>query len=204
MQASGPTARTAAEARALLYAELDRLAPRREALGEAGVLSVAGWTLTHGMEWEAAALAWERAAALEPDDPELPHQHGICLLELARWEDAAERFRHVLALHDRLAASGKPGIEWMEEDPAYRLGMALHAKGDLRGAIEAYETSAARNTTGTDALREMARAFLALREPKAALDALTRLDRRTVRLSLRAEAMALRSDAMRMLRELGS
>jgi hypothetical protein len=50
----------------------------------------------------------------------------------------------------------------------------------------------------------MARAFLALREPKAALDALTRLDRRTVRLSLRAEAMALRSDAMRMLRELGS
>jgi tetratricopeptide (TPR) repeat protein len=92
----------------------------------------------------------------------------------------------------------------MEEDPAYRLGTALHAKGDLRAAIEAYETSAARNTTGTDALREMARAFLALREPKAALDALTRLDRRTVRLSLRAEAMALRSDAMRMLRELGS
>lgn len=201
---SGPAARTDAEARAILDAEIDRLAPRREALGEAGVHSVAGWTLTHAMEWEAALLAWARAASLEPDDPELVHQHGICLLELGRWDEAAARFRDVLAIDERLVAAGLPGIEWMEEDPAYRLGTALHAKGDLRGAIEAYERSTHRNTTGTDALREMTRAHLALREPEAALDALARLDRRTVRLSLRAEAMAMRADAARMLRELGS
>lgn len=196
---NGPKPRSDAEACALLDEELTFLAPRRAALGDGGMLAVAGWKLTHAMEWEAACLAWSRAAELAPDDWEPVHQEGICLLELGLWDAAADRFRRAMAIDARLVASGRDGVEWMEEDPAYRLGMALHAKGDLRAAIESYESSAARNPTGVDALREVARCHLALEEPREAIEALTRLERRAVRLTVRAEVMALRAEASRLL-----
>ena len=202
MQGSGPTGpfpRSDAEARARLDEELERLAPRRATLGTGGVFSVAGWTLTHAMEWEAAVLAWSRAAESSPDDWEPVHQEGICLLELGRWDDAADRFRRAIEMDARLVALGRPGVEWMEDDPAYRLGMALHAKGDLRAALVAYEESAVRNNTGVDALREMARCRLALVEPEEAIVALVRLERRAVRHSVRGEMMALRAEATRLL-----
>jgi tetratricopeptide (TPR) repeat protein len=197
----GPPRRSDDEAEALVAEQLERLAPRRGALGEAGVHAVAGWTLVHAFEWEAAALAWARASALDPEDPEPPLQEGICLLELGRYEDAAARFRHAMEIDAGRRARGEDGVEWMEEDPAYRLGMALHAKGDLRAAIEAYEESARRNRTGVDALREAVRCRIALEEPSEALETLGRLERRAVRLTLRAEVMALRSEATRLLHE---
>jgi hypothetical protein len=88
----------------------------------------------------------------------------------------------------------------MENDPAYRLGVALHAMGRLAEADAAYESSAGRNGVGTDALRELARCRLARGDARGALDALDRLERRTVRLALRAEVMALRADARALLR----
>lgn len=199
-----PPRRDDAAAREILRAELDRIARLHTALGEAGAHAVAGWALVHALEWEAGAVAWSRVAELEPDDPEPHYQEGICLLELGRWDDAAERFRRSLDADARRVAAGGDGIEWMEDDPAYRLGVAYHAKGDLRAALEWYETSSLRNRVGTDALREAARCRLALGEPREALDALARLERRAVRLTLRAEIMALRSDAQRILRERGS
>lgn len=197
---AGPARRTDDEAREILESELARLAVRRPSLGESGVHAVAGWTLSHGFEWEAAALAWARAAALDPDDPEPVIHEGVCFLETGRWDDAAARFRAAIELHDRRAASGADGIEWVEDDPAYRLGVALHAKGDLRAAIAAYEESARRNPAGVDALREAARCRLALEETDEALETLVRLERRAVRLTLRAEIMALRADALRIRR----
>lgn len=199
-----PPRRTAAEAQAILDAEFARIGAHREALGETGAAAVAGWTLMHSYEWEAAAIAWSRAAELDPDDPEPINEWGVCLLELGRWDEAADLFRRTIALDARLVAAGRDGVEWMENDPAYRLGVALHAKGDLHGAIASYEESARRNLTGVDALREAARCRLALGDPAAALEVLARLERRTVRLTLRAEIMALRSDAHRMQRERGS
>lgn len=199
-----PPRRNAAEAQAILDAEFARIGTHRDALGETGTVAVAGWTLMHGMEWEAAAIAWSAAASSDPDDPEPLNEWGVCLLELGRFDEAADLFRRTLALDARLVAEGRDGVEWMENDPAYRLGVALHAKGDLRGAIASYLDSAQRNPTGVDALREASRCHLALIEPEAALDVLTRLERRTVRLTLRAEVMAMRADANRMLRERGS
>lgn len=198
---NAPPRRSDAEARALLDAELARLAPRRAALGEGGVFAVAGWSLDHAYEWEASILAWSRAAELDPDDPEPVFHLGVCHLELGEWTSAAATFRAVIALDERLLAAGRDGVEWMEDDPAYRLGMALHAGGDLRAALDAYEESARRNTTGVDALREAARCRIALEEPDAALETLSRLERRAVRLTLRAEVMALRTEANRLRRE---
>ncbi|MCE9638150.1 MAG: tetratricopeptide repeat protein [Planctomycetes bacterium] len=199
-----PPRRSPAEADAILSAEFARIGTHRDALGETGAAAVAGWTLMHGMEWEAAAIAWEMAAKGDPDDPEPLNEWGVCLLELGRFDEAANLFRRTIDVDARLVAAGRDGVEWMENDPAYRLGVALHAKGDLRSAIASYEDSARRNPTGVDALREAARSRLALGEPEAALEVLGRLERRTVRLTLRAEVMAMRADANRMLRERGT
>jgi tetratricopeptide (TPR) repeat protein len=194
-----PARRTESEAAALLASELERLGPRRAALGDAGAHAVAGWGLQHGMEWEASLLAWERVLEITPRDVEAMHAKGLCLLELARYSDAAAVFRAVIDLDASLVAAGEDSMDWMEDDPAYRLGIALHATGDLRGALAAYEDSARRNELGVDALREICRVRIVLCEPREALDAVARLERRAVRLSVRAEAMAYRAEAKAML-----
>ena len=112
--------RTDVEARAVLDAELDRLAPRRERLGEAGAHSVAGWTLEHAMEWEASAIAWCRAIELESRDVCAVFHLGVCLLEMSRYGEAAETFRRAIALDDEVSR-----LDWFDEDPEYRLGNAL-------------------------------------------------------------------------------
>ncbi len=184
-----PVVRTDAEARAILDSELERLAPRREALGEAGAHAVAGWTLEHGLEWEAAALAWTRAAELDPRDSGAVFHLGVCRLELGRLADSASAFRSAMELDERAQR-----LDWFDEDPAYRLGNALHAAGDFDGAIAAYEESARRNALGIDSLREIARLRILRREWPAARDALSRLERRAVRLTVRAEVQALRAE----------
>src|SRR5688500_8497380 len=106
------TARTDAEARAALDAELARLATRREQLGEAGIHSVAGWTLEHAMEWEAAAMAWGRAFEPDPRDVSALFHRGQCLLEMADWGGAAEVFRRAIALDAEVSR-----LDWFDEDP---------------------------------------------------------------------------------------
>ena len=187
--------RTELQARALLDAELDRLAPRRERLGEAGVHSVAGWTLEHAMEWEASAIAWRRAIELDPNDVCAVFHLGVCLLEMSRWGEAAETFRRAIALDAEVSR-----LDWFDEDPEYRLGNALHAAGDLAAAIAAYERSAIRNIVGVDALREAARCRIVRGEGREALDVLRRLERRAVRLTVRAEVQVLRAEAEALLR----
>ena len=187
--------RTDDEARTILDAELARLAPRRGALGEAGVHAVAGWTLTHAMEYEAAALAWRRALELDSRDVAALFHLGLCLLELSRFEEAADVFRRAVVLDAEVER-----LDWFDEDPEYRLANALHAVGDFDGALAAYERSAARNMVGTDALREAARLHIVRGEGRAALDVLARLERRAVRLTIRAEVQALRAEAEAALR----
>ena len=187
--------RTENQARDLLRAELERLAPRREALGEQGVHAVAGWTLEHALEWEASALAWSRAAELDPRDVAAVFHLGVCRLELGQWDEAARTFRRAMELDDEVGR-----LDWFDEDPAYRLGNALHAEGDVARAVAAYEESARRNVVGVDALREVARCHLAEGRADAALDALARLERRAVRLSVRAEVQALRAEARALRR----
>lgn len=194
-----PARRTDDEAAAILAEELARLAERRGALGDAGAHAVAGWGLQHAMEWEAALLAWSHVVAADPRDVEAAYARGLCLLELSRWADAAETFRAVATLDTELTAAGEQGLDWMEDDPAYRLGIALHAMGELREALGAYEESARRNGITVDALREICRVRLVLCEPREALDAVARLEKRAVRLSVRAEAMAFRAEAKAML-----
>jgi tetratricopeptide (TPR) repeat protein len=191
-----PAARSDEEAPAILAAELDRLAPRRSALGEAGVHAVAGWTLEHAMEWEASALAWRRAHEIDPDDPSAVLHAGVCELELGRWAVAADAFRRAIDVDARVGR-----LDWFDEDPAYRLGTALHAAGDLDGAIAAYEQSAHRNALGVDALHELSRAHLARRDGRAALEALRRLESRAVRLTVRAQVQAMRAEARALARD---
>jgi tetratricopeptide (TPR) repeat protein len=188
--------RTDAEARTVLDAELARLAPRREKLGDAGAHSVAGWTLEHAMEWEAAALAWRRAFDLDGRDVAALFHLGVCLLELSKFADAATIFRRAIELDAEVAR-----LDWFDEDPEYRLGNALHADGKFDDAIAAYERSAARNVVGVDALREAARIRIVRGEGREALDVLKRLERRAVRLTVRAEVQALRAEAEALLRK---
>lgn len=187
--------RTDDEARTILDAELARLAPRRGDLGEEGVHAVAGWTLVHAMEYEAAAIAWRRALELDPRDVAAQFHLGVCLLELSRWDDAADAFRRAIALD---AEVGR--LDWFDEDPEYRLGNALHATGDFDGALAAYERSASKNIVGTDALREAARIHILRGEGREALEVCSRLERRAVRLTIRAEVQALRAEAEAALR----
>lgn len=187
--------RTDEQARALLADELARLAPRREALGETGVHAVAGWTLEHAMEWEAALLAWRRAAELEAADAGPAFHLGMCLLELSRFPEAADAFRRAIALD-----AAAPRLDWFDEDPEYRLGNAHHAAGEFDDAVAAYERSAERNLLGIDMLREAARIHIHRENANAALDVLRRMEKRSVRLTIRAEVMALRTEAEALLR----
>ena len=187
--------RTDDEARTILNAELARLAPRRGNLGEEGVHAVAGWNLVHAMEYEAAALAWRRALELDPRDVAAQFHLGVCLLELSRWDSAADAFRRAIALDAEVAR-----LDWFDEDPEYRLGYALHAMGAFDVAVLAYERSAARNILGTDSLREAARIHILRGDGKKALDVCSRLERRAVRLTIRAEVQALRAEAEAALR----
>lgn len=190
-----PTARSDAEAQTLLAEELEHLSARREALGEAGVYSVAAWRLQMAMEFEAAALAWHRAHELAPERPEPVHGEALCRLELGQWDRAADLYR--LAIEVDAAAASDPDAEtldWEEQDPAFGLGMALHAAGELEAALEAYEVSAARNMIGVEALHEQYRCLMALGRPQDASAVLDRMERRTARLSVRATVQALRAE----------
>ena len=192
--------RSPEEAEQILAAELSRLEPRREALGAEGCFAVAGWTLQHALEWEAALLAWRQVTAYKPRNVEAAYAEALCLLEMSRFADAAQRFRDVIELDAETVGSGGEGLDWMEDDPEYRLGVALHAMGDLTAAIEAYERSASRNEIAVDALREICRARIALGHAKEAIDAANRLERRAIRLTVRAEALQFRAEARSLLR----
>lgn len=201
---SGAPTRSPEEARALLDELLAELAPRRDALGVGGVHAVAAWRLMHAFEYEAAALAWAQACADDPRSLEACFQRGICLLELGRFAEALPVFRTAIELDAALRDDPDAEmVDWIEDDPAYRLGNCLHALGDLEAAVAAYEESALRNTVAGDALREIARCRLAQERPAEALEALGRLERRVATYARRAEVLALRSDAERMLRATG-
>ncbi len=193
---SGPPARSDDEAHELLRDELVRLAPRADALGAAGTLAVAAWALTHAFEFEAAEIAWGRAAEHDPDCIEAVFQRGLALLELGRYDAAATCFQRSVEVDARLRSdpSAEP-LDWIEDDPLLRLGNCHHARGDLDAAVAAYDASAARNTVGLDALREMARCELARRRPDAALAALDRLEPRVRMPSARSDIEELRAAA---------
>ena len=196
---SGAPRRTDTEAREILAAEIERLRLLGGALGETGSFAVAAWTLMHAYEFEAAEMGWAAAMEREPRDVENVFRHAHCLLELGHFERAADGFRAAMELDAELAdAPGGEGLDWLEDDPAYRLGNCLHVQGDLAGAVEAYELSAGRNTIGVEALREMTRCHLAAERPDDALDALRRMERRAGRVGLRAEVLALRAEAERL------
>jgi tetratricopeptide (TPR) repeat protein len=193
-----PIVRTDEQARALLAEELDRLAPRRDALGDAGVHAVAGWRLEQAMEWEASLIAWRRACELDPADAGSVFHVGACLLETSKFAAAADAFRRAIELD-----AATPRLDWFDEDPEYRLGNAHHAAGEFDEAVAAYERSAARNELGVDALREAARVHLHRKAGREALDVLHRLEKRAVRLTIRAEVQALRAEAEALLRRGG-
>ncbi len=196
---SGAPSRTPDEARAILATELVRLAPRRAALGEAGAYAVAAWTLMHAFEFEASVLGWATVLEHAPRDVEAVFRHAHCLLELGKYDAAAEGFRAAHALDAELADDpAGEGLDWLEDDPAYRLGNCLHASGDLPAAVEAYEESARRNTIGIESLREIARCHLATGSTGGALDAIGRMESRASSLAVRADALALRAEAHRI------
>jgi len=197
---SGAPCRTPDESRTILAAELARLAPRRDALGEAGAHAVAAWTLMNAFEFEAAALGWAGVLEDAPRDVEAVFRHAHCLLELGRHDEAADGFRTAHALDAEVSDDpAGEGLDWLEDDPAYRLGNCLHVAGDLTAAIQAYEESVRRNTIGVEALREIACCHLARENAEAALDAVSRMESRAGRIAVRADALALRAEAERML-----
>ncbi len=198
---SAARSRSPEEARTLLDEQLTGLAPRRATLGEEGLHAVAAWRLMHAFEYEAAALAWEQVERRAPRSLEAVFQRGVCLLELGRFTEGAAAFRRALELDAVLRDDpDAEQLDWIEDDPAHRLGNCHHARGDLDAAIVAYEESARRNTVAGAALREIARCRLAQERPREALAALDRLQQRAVTVRDRARIEALRADARHMLR----
>lgn len=90
------------------------------------------WTLAGAIEMQAqdfvaAEAAFARAAGQAPGDANIHNNHGVALLNLARFEAAAAAFRRAVELDDGQA-------------PAWaNLGQALRQAGRQREAVEALE-----------------------------------------------------------------
>jgi TolB-like protein/Tfp pilus assembly protein PilF len=79
-------------------------------------------------EWKRALAEFERAAELDPRDPQIPGQIGETYLTLRRWSDAEHVLIHALALdpHDVLAAR-------------FLALTYINSTGDIRRARRAFE-----------------------------------------------------------------
>jgi tetratricopeptide (TPR) repeat protein len=84
----------------------------------------------------AAAAAFERAVAADPDFWEAMENLGLVQLDLGRYADAAATFRRELGVIDALVERGWP----VEPRPAIylSLGKALALGGDQQGAAQAF------------------------------------------------------------------
>jgi tetratricopeptide (TPR) repeat protein len=69
----------------------------RVTLGAAAALAEQGRTEAERRELEAALQLFDRAAAIDPHDPEPHYQAGMCLAELGRFADAVQRWEGVEA-----------------------------------------------------------------------------------------------------------
>jgi len=87
-------------------------------------------------EWKQSLAADERAAELDPRDPQIPTEIGVTCNSLRRWGDAEHAFRRALALdpHNALAA-------------VYLARTYVNSAGDVRRAKQAYEGVPAESRT---------------------------------------------------------
>ncbi|TNF73176.1 MAG: tetratricopeptide repeat protein [Acidobacteria bacterium] len=89
--------------------------------------------LAFGGDFDAALPLFERAAALDPSDPEIEHNWGTVLLRQGDLEEAARHFERAIELDPESA------------DSFYNLGVVLEGLGRTEEAIEHFIEAAAIN-----------------------------------------------------------
>jgi tetratricopeptide (TPR) repeat protein len=92
----------------------------------------------------------------EQYDPAQEYQRGEAALQVGKYRDAEDAFQHVVDSTPRAAKA------WL------MLGMARTGLGDEKGAEKAYERSVKLDDTSIDAHRELAMAYLKLKQPDKA------------------------------------
>ena len=97
------------------------------------------------------------SAPEEPQyDPALEYQHGVADLQADKFRDAVSDFTHVIDVTPKAAEA------WL------MLGVARSGAGDERGAEKAFEHSVKLDDTSVRAHRELALAYVKLKEPDKA------------------------------------
>ncbi len=133
-------------------------------------------------DFEGAVESFERALALEPEQPEILNNLASALNELGRWRDAADAAsRAVIAMPGLLAAhinlgNALLGIDNVEQaaqsyrialklapdhsDTHFNLGNALLRMGDADGALESFERAVANDPENPAKLYNVGNALL--------------------------------------------
>ncbi len=116
----------------------------------------------HGQQGrpDEAAEAWQQAAALAPDRPDVHYNLGNALKALGRLEEAAAAYRQATALDDGLG------------DAYFNLGGVLKDLGRLEDAVLAYGDAVRVNPKDAEAHMNLGNTLDALGDTDAALSAL--------------------------------
>ncbi len=139
------------------------------ALPEEREWAVAAWRLEVAGHHAAAAEAWRRALSARAGMPQALLGLGRALLDGGDPDGAVEAFRAAAAANRDAADRGlEPLLPDPDEEPAYGIGLAEHARGRHEAALAAYAECVERHPYFPEPLLEMARCHLALGRPEEA------------------------------------
>jgi TolB-like protein len=114
--------------------ELDRVVELQP--NNANAQALYAWIYRRRGEWKQSLVDAERAARLDPRDPQIPTDIGVTYVMLRRWNDAEHAFTRALALDPHNAVATR-----------FLARTHVNSTGDIRRAKQAYENVPAESLT---------------------------------------------------------
>jgi tetratricopeptide (TPR) repeat protein len=138
----------------------------------AAVLALAVTSRAAMRPWADSVSLWTRVVALDPTNDVGLYNLGLALTAAGRSDEAAARYRDVLAL-DPAHADARANLDRLEAARFEREGNDLAGRGDLVAAVERYRQALARDPQRTHSHAARGMALASLGQPAEAIAHLT-------------------------------